>query len=147
MTLSKPPDNAAPRRTQFSSCDGCRTSRLACDAVRIGLEPGRPDESGSCSRCIRRGQKCTFEVGFRQVHDLIPRAPESIRYTNKPRCYQWIKNVKRPTTRPRRNSRAVPIIADRSNVSSSSPEDQHTGHTALRTRSEPSIQRPLPYYR
>ncbi|KAJ4505601.1 hypothetical protein HRR83_008600 [Exophiala dermatitidis] len=106
MNLSKIVDaTPAPRRTQFSSCDRCRKARLACDAVRIGLQPDKPDESRSCSRCTRRGQKCTFE---------------------------WIKTVKRPTTRPRRNSQAVhvPVPTNQGQFSLSPPDSLPSGHGA-----------------
>jgi len=48
------------RRTQCSSCDSCRRSRVACDASKTGLRSG--DIGGSCSRCALRQQSCTFEV-------------------------------------------------------------------------------------
>ena len=39
------------RRTQYSSCDDCRKSRVACDGVRDGP---------SCTRCVNRQRPCTF---------------------------------------------------------------------------------------
>ncbi|OTB07866.1 hypothetical protein M426DRAFT_317757 [Hypoxylon sp. CI-4A] len=49
------------KRTQFSSCDACRHSRVACDALRPGPQNGRLRWRGSCSRCSRKEQQCTFE--------------------------------------------------------------------------------------
>lgn len=50
------------RRTQFSSCDTCRQSRVACDASKFGYQPGEEGWNGSCSRCALRNRRCTFEV-------------------------------------------------------------------------------------
>lgn len=61
-TIKIAKDVPGPRRTQFSSCDACRTSRVACDAARAGYVAGNPDWTGSCSRCSRRKRNCTFEV-------------------------------------------------------------------------------------
>lgn len=54
--------SANSRRTQFSSCDSCRQSRVACDASRVGYQPGETRWGGSCSRCFSRNRRCTFEV-------------------------------------------------------------------------------------
>jgi hypothetical protein len=56
---------AVARRTQFSSCDECRKSRVACDASARGIagnEEDDKDDSVSCSRCLTRGRQCTFNV-------------------------------------------------------------------------------------
>lgn len=53
---------SAQRRTQFSSCDDCRRSRVACDASNFGHQPGQVTWRGSCSRCTTRQRPCTFEV-------------------------------------------------------------------------------------
>ncbi|KAI2602810.1 hypothetical protein GGR54DRAFT_469117 [Hypoxylon sp. NC1633] len=55
------PDNSSQQRTQFSSCDACRRSRVACDASKLGHEPGDLRWTGSCSRCSLRQRPCTFE--------------------------------------------------------------------------------------
>jgi hypothetical protein len=45
------------RRKQFSSCDACRKSRVACDAL------GRSARGvATCTRCASRGRHCSFEV-------------------------------------------------------------------------------------
>ncbi|KAG9256777.1 putative 3-hydroxyacyl-CoA dehydrogenase [Emericellopsis atlantica] len=52
------------RRTQFSSCDECRRSRVACDAVVRAKELGEDnvgDVDVICSRCERRKKSCTFK--------------------------------------------------------------------------------------
>ncbi|KAI8964567.1 hypothetical protein F5Y11DRAFT_315307 [Daldinia sp. FL1419] len=54
-------NNSFQKRTQFSSCDACRRSRVACDASKRGYQPGKVDWTGSCSRCALRTQLCTFE--------------------------------------------------------------------------------------
>ncbi|KAF2796717.1 hypothetical protein K505DRAFT_406193 [Melanomma pulvis-pyrius CBS 109.77] len=68
------PRNAAPRRTQFSSCDACRHSRVACDASKFGHQASKATWRGSCSRCSRRKRPCTFEcdykVGIRNESDM-----------------------------------------------------------------------------
>ncbi|SPO00307.1 uncharacterized protein DNG_03152 [Cephalotrichum gorgonifer] len=51
------PCTPVTRRTQFSSCDECRRSRVACDASAPGVPPG----SGSCTRCRNRRRPCTFK--------------------------------------------------------------------------------------
>ena len=51
-----------PRRTQFSSCDACRRSRVACDAMRIRGSSTSIGGQGACSRCANRGKQCTFDV-------------------------------------------------------------------------------------
>ncbi|KIW30868.1 uncharacterized protein PV07_02561 [Cladophialophora immunda] len=84
-----------PRRTQFSSCDACRHSRLACDAARIGSGPGKPGWSGSCSRCRRRKRPCTFE---------------------------WMNNAKKAGGRGPRKARTPPLKTVSSEQSSLSPE-------------------------
>jgi hypothetical protein len=52
--------NAVARRTQFSSCDECRRSRVGCDALSRSNETG--DSSASCTRCLNRNQQCTFKA-------------------------------------------------------------------------------------
>ncbi|KAM5376797.1 hypothetical protein ACJZ2D_005420 [Fusarium nematophilum] len=46
------------RRTQFSSCDECRRSRVACDAQSRSAVGEAP---GSCTRCRNRHRSCTFK--------------------------------------------------------------------------------------
>ena len=53
------------RRTQYSSCDDCRKSRVACDGTRNG---------SSCSRCVNRQRLCTFQW----VKDAKPRAKRTV---------------------------------------------------------------------
>ncbi|KAI1620301.1 hypothetical protein EDD37DRAFT_173848 [Exophiala viscosa] len=85
-------EHTGPRRTQFSSCDACRNSRLACDAARVGYDPNLTEWAGSCSRCTRRKRPCTFE---------------------------WMKEVKRPVKQPRRTkSVATPPAASSSSPES-----------------------------
>ncbi|CAH0048398.1 unnamed protein product [Clonostachys solani] len=48
------------RRTQFSSCDECRRSRVACDASSRG-QPEDSEEPVSCTRCLKRQKPCTFK--------------------------------------------------------------------------------------
>ncbi|KAI5918816.1 hypothetical protein F4810DRAFT_550491 [Camillea tinctor] len=62
------------RRTQFSSCDACRRSRVACDASKFGHQPGSVRGGGSCSRCSLRKQPCTFEW----IHS-VKKKPAAIR--------------------------------------------------------------------
>ncbi|KAF2870223.1 hypothetical protein BDV95DRAFT_75997 [Massariosphaeria phaeospora] len=55
------PNNQSQRRVQFSSCDACRHSRVACDASKRGHRPDKARWRGYCSRCSRRKLACTFE--------------------------------------------------------------------------------------
>ncbi|KAI1477103.1 hypothetical protein K445DRAFT_314360 [Daldinia sp. EC12] len=55
------PSDASQKRTQFSSCDACRRSRVACDASKRGYQPGGVNWTGSCSRCALRRRPCTFQ--------------------------------------------------------------------------------------
>lgn len=60
---------SAPRRVQFSSCDECRKSRVACDAGRARRNREDPQELLYCTRCTNRKLQCTFEVG----QPILPR--------------------------------------------------------------------------
>ncbi|CVK97093.1 uncharacterized protein FMAN_11313 [Fusarium mangiferae] len=48
------PAGLVTRRTQFSSCDECRRSRVACDAQSS-------EGASSCTRCRNRHHACTFK--------------------------------------------------------------------------------------
>ncbi|KIW83311.1 hypothetical protein Z517_02556 [Fonsecaea pedrosoi CBS 271.37] len=50
-----------PRRVQFSSCDECRRARVGCDAGRARRNREDQQELVSCTRCLNRQLKCTFE--------------------------------------------------------------------------------------
>lgn len=50
------------RRTQFSSCDECRRSRVACDASSRSKAAEDGEDDVSCSRCLNRRKPCTFKV-------------------------------------------------------------------------------------
>lgn len=63
----KMPQQPVPKRTQFSSCDACRLSRVACDASKGGSRPDGLGSHDSCSRCRRRKESCTFEVSLSHV--------------------------------------------------------------------------------
>ncbi|KAL7785422.1 hypothetical protein V8C43DRAFT_291332 [Trichoderma afarasin] len=52
-------DRIITRRTQFSSCDECRRSRVACDAQNRRSIAGIP--SAPCTRCLNRNRACTFK--------------------------------------------------------------------------------------
>ncbi|PON28964.1 hypothetical protein TGAM01_v202072 [Trichoderma gamsii] len=47
------------RRTQFSSCDECRRSRVACDSQSRRSAAGKA--SAPCTRCRNRDRDCTFK--------------------------------------------------------------------------------------
>ncbi|KAH7088478.1 hypothetical protein FB567DRAFT_524458 [Paraphoma chrysanthemicola] len=49
------------KRSQFSSCDACRRSRVACDASRKRRQSIPSTWGQSCSRCLKRKRVCTFE--------------------------------------------------------------------------------------
>ena len=96
------------RRTQCSSCDACRQSRVACDASKLGYQPGQASWGGSCSRCALRHGRCTFEV--QNLHDLIL-LPHSTYLCNMwlILCVnQWIKRLPRKQ-RPNSRSQAAPL--------------------------------------
>jgi hypothetical protein len=61
-SISRMPRNLRPKRSQFSSCDACRQSRVACDASSQGHQIGQVNWDSSCSRCSKRKHACTFEV-------------------------------------------------------------------------------------
>ncbi|KAH8688706.1 hypothetical protein BGW36DRAFT_392055 [Talaromyces proteolyticus] len=54
-------ENLVPRRTQFSSCDACRRSRVACDAMKGRSALTSAAWMNACTRCLNRGRQCTFE--------------------------------------------------------------------------------------
>ncbi|KZL80147.1 hypothetical protein CI238_05413 [Colletotrichum incanum] len=49
------------KRKQYSSCDGCRRSRVACNASQLGHQPGDSRWTGTCARCTRLKQSCSFQ--------------------------------------------------------------------------------------
>ncbi|KAI5463964.1 hypothetical protein BGZ63DRAFT_461128 [Mariannaea sp. PMI_226] len=52
-------DGLVSRRTQFSSCDECRRSRVACDAQSRRSMGG--ESPAPCTRCLNRHRSCTFK--------------------------------------------------------------------------------------
>ncbi|KAF2708413.1 hypothetical protein K504DRAFT_434871 [Pleomassaria siparia CBS 279.74] len=84
------------RRTQFSSCDACRHSRIACDASKHGHKPGDKRWRGSCSKCSQRKRPCTFE---------------------------WINNgKKKPPNLRQRSTSDLPAPVAEANSNASSPD-------------------------
>jgi hypothetical protein len=55
------PGGLVTRRTQFSSCDECRRSRVACDAAQ-SRNAAAGEAPASCTRCRNRHKSCTFKV-------------------------------------------------------------------------------------
>ncbi|KAJ4193243.1 hypothetical protein NW755_003237 [Fusarium falciforme] len=54
------PGGLVTRRTQFSSCDECRRSRVACDAAQ-SRNAAAGEAPASCTRCRNRHKSCTFK--------------------------------------------------------------------------------------
>ncbi|QGA17429.1 hypothetical protein EYB26_005100 [Talaromyces marneffei] len=91
FTSSSVKGHLVPRRTQFSSCDACRKSRVACDAMKGRSALTSPTWMNSCTRCQNRGRHCTFEWiekaalpnskrkydVLRDVHEPPPTTPEA----------------------------------------------------------------------
>lgn len=71
------------RRTQFSSCDECRRSRVACDSQNRRSVTGKA--SARCTRCRNRDRACTFKVRSR----LKP-----LRGNSSNHHVQWIQDAK-----------------------------------------------------
>ncbi|KAL7935413.1 hypothetical protein V8C35DRAFT_299398 [Trichoderma chlorosporum] len=69
-------DRVVTRRTQFSSCDECRRSRVACDSQSRRSVAGIP--SAPCTRCMNRSRACTFKW----IQDA--KAESSVRYGTTP---------------------------------------------------------------
>ncbi|KAI1049001.1 hypothetical protein LB506_004891 [Fusarium annulatum] len=57
------PAGLVTRRTQFSSCDECRRSRVACDAQSS-------EGTSSCTRCRNRHHACTFKTRREMIKAL-----------------------------------------------------------------------------
>lgn len=53
---------SARSRKQFSSCDFCRLSRVSCDASKKSNSVGTSAWKDPCSRCAKKGRRCTFDV-------------------------------------------------------------------------------------
>ncbi|KAJ5370433.1 uncharacterized protein N7496_006525 [Penicillium cataractarum] len=67
------------RRRQFSSCDACRKSRVACDALR--RRPATEESSvATCSRCAARNRHCSFEWMKKVVARADGSSPASDRW-------------------------------------------------------------------
>lgn len=87
------PEPLVARRTQFSSCDECRRSRVACDAHsrRTTVD----DLSAPCTRCLNRNRSCTFNVCL-IIQPLnrpwMPRSADSDATSR--RLIQWIQGAK-----------------------------------------------------
>jgi len=82
------PHKSTSRRCQFSSCDACRQSRVACDASKQHHN-GRRDP---CSRCARRKRACTFEVC-----DLVKWRKRSLHRLFGAHEKQWVSKAKKPS--------------------------------------------------
>ena len=53
---------SAHSRKQFPSCDSCGLSRVSCDASKKSNLVGTSAWKDSCSRCAKKGRRCTFDV-------------------------------------------------------------------------------------
>jgi len=82
------PHKPTARRCQFSSCDACRQSRVACDASKQHHN-GRRDP---CSRCAKRKRACTFEVC-----DLVKWRKPSLHRLFGAHEKQWVGKAKKPS--------------------------------------------------
>ncbi|KAH9237663.1 hypothetical protein K456DRAFT_1364148 [Colletotrichum gloeosporioides 23] len=72
-------------RKQYSSCDNCRRSRVACNASKLGYQPGDIDWRGSCSRCALKQQLCTFTwMKNNNKKGSGPVAPKGLEMANVP---------------------------------------------------------------
>ncbi|OPB44612.1 hypothetical protein A0O28_0029310 [Trichoderma guizhouense] len=81
------------RRRQFSSCDYCRKSRIACDASQLQRNQettsGSPDADSSssrvqCTNCSKRSLTCTYEW----IRDRGNRDVAAVGDVNRPRTRQ-----------------------------------------------------------
>ncbi|KAL6837254.1 hypothetical protein V8C40DRAFT_229556 [Trichoderma camerunense] len=81
------------RRRQFSSCDYCRKSRIACDASQLQRNQettsGSPDAGSSssrvqCTNCLKRSLTCTYEW----IRDRENRDVAAVGDVNRPRTRQ-----------------------------------------------------------
>ncbi|KUJ17915.1 uncharacterized protein LY89DRAFT_668128 [Mollisia scopiformis] len=88
-----------PRRKQFSSCDACRQSRVACDATKRGHQPNQTTWNGACSRCLSRNRKCTFKV---QKSSLV----SMFLLANHYGTYKWIG---KSTSRLGKDESVIPV--------------------------------------
>jgi hypothetical protein len=102
------------RRKQFSSCDACRKSRVACDAsqlsqVEVQVQDGEvsgADSTGrvpspydiKCTNCSRRSVECTYNVSCSIIRFFCYRC-------NKPadQLEQWMRDASDTRTERARN--------------------------------------------
>ena len=115
--------NSAPqRRTQFSSCDACRHSRVACDASKHGYRPGKVRWHGECSRCSVRKRACTFEVSDWQIR-------YTLLYMDYEEAHkrQWISSVKQKASNARRDTRSPSLTPGAASLVSDDLPDQTVG--------------------
>ncbi|KAJ5489289.1 hypothetical protein N7539_004179 [Penicillium diatomitis] len=71
----------AHRRKQFSSCDACRKSRVACDALRRRSMHG-VSSVATCTRCAARNRQCSFEWMKKVVSRADGSSPSSDRWNS-----------------------------------------------------------------
>uniref|UniRef100_A0A093XSM8 Putative transporter C11D3.18C n=1 Tax=Talaromyces marneffei PM1 TaxID=1077442 RepID=A0A093XSM8_TALMA len=108
-----------PRRTQFSSCDACRKSRVACDAMKGRSALTSPTWMNSCTRCQNRGRHCTFEVAnslnYKGANMLIK--------------FQWIEKAALPNSK-----RKYDVLRDVHEPPPTTPEARATPESLLSLR-------------
>ncbi|KAI2790116.1 hypothetical protein POX_d05621 [Penicillium oxalicum] len=73
--------NRVHRRKQFSSCDACRKSRVACDALRKRSVHGA-SSLATCTRCAARNRQCSFEWMKKVVSRADGSSPSSDRWNS-----------------------------------------------------------------
>ncbi|KAF0328629.1 hypothetical protein GQ607_004041 [Colletotrichum asianum] len=77
--------SSSKQRKQYSSCDNCHRSRVACNASKRGYQPGDIDWRGSCSRCALKQQACTFTwMKNTNKKGLGPEAPKGLEMAHVP---------------------------------------------------------------
>ncbi|KAF3810412.1 hypothetical protein GCG54_00000458 [Colletotrichum gloeosporioides] len=73
--------SSSKQRKQYSSCDNCRRSRIACNASKRGYQPGDVEWRGSCSRCALKQQPCTFTEMPDSETDKLSKTSSEVRTT------------------------------------------------------------------
>ncbi|RFU77470.1 hypothetical protein TARUN_4773 [Trichoderma arundinaceum] len=121
------------RRRQYSSCDLCRQSRIACDASKLQQRQhassgssvsGSPSSRIQCTNCSKRAVPCTYEW-------IRNRGNKNVTTTN---------DTNKPKTRQR--SRRLRMTASRTTKSPEPPEAVQHDEIIPISRTETHAERP-----
>ncbi|EHK21115.1 uncharacterized protein TRIVIDRAFT_223385 [Trichoderma virens Gv29-8] len=120
------------RRRQFSSCDYCRKSRIACDASQLQQNQqttsGSPDARSSrvqCTNCSKRALPCTYDW----IRNRGNKTVAASRDVNRPRTRQFSRrsiSVHSPTAVANGSEPSEEIQHHETGLTVTAEDDGHT---------------------